>query len=718
VAEKRPFHVQVAETILAQLRRGTAPWLKPWAPGESRLPHNPVSGTRYRGANAVWLAAVAELQGYDDPRWLTYRQAESIGAQVRRGEKGTPVQYWKFEERVPVRDAQGEPVRDEAGASILRTVRLERPRVFHAVVFNAAQVKNLPEREHRAPQWDPHARAQAILTACGVRLHHDQADRSFYRIATDSIHLPGRDQFATAECYYATALHELAHASGHRSRLARDLAHPFGSEAYAKEELRAEIASMMLGDRLAIGHDPGQHAAYIESWIKVLQDDPLELFRAARDAERIMDYVLGLEQQTALAPARQPAVPEPSSIEGEPMRVASEKTLLVVPYAEKDEAKALGARWDRAVKSWYAPPGTDLNPLARWLPENVSDRAGPPPDPREGFAAALREAGLRLEGLPEMDGKLHRVPVEGGRRGRTDGAYIGYLNGHPAGFIQNHKTGVKRNWKAKGHMLTEAERARLRAQASRKRAEREAELAEQYERRARECEARWGELPEAAADHPYLQAKGVPSLGLRQNEQGALVMPLRDIGGKIWSLQWISPTHKGLEKDARVCGCFHLIDPKGDFGQGGDILVVEGYATGASVHQATGRPVVVAVNATNLAAVGTALRQAYPERAIVFLADDDRHLPPKLHNAGREKAEQAAREVGGHAVFPRFTATERGPDFTDWNDLHRARGLAAVRRQVEAELARVKLRAEERAARALAVSPVEQRRERETSLSR
>jgi hypothetical protein len=169
-------------------------------------------------------------------------------------------------------------------------------------------------------------------------------------------------------------------------------------------------------------------------------------------------------------------------------------------------------------------------------------------------------------------------------------------------------------------------------------------------------------------------------------------MPLRDSGGRIWSLQWISPTHKGLEKDARLSGCFHLIDPKGELGEARDILVVEGYATGASVHQATGRPVVVAVNAANLAAVGTALRQAYPQRPIVFLGDDDRHLPPKLPNAGREKAEQAAREVGGHAVFPRFTATERGPDFTDWNDLHRARGLTVVKRQVEAELARVKRR--------------------------
>jgi antirestriction protein ArdC len=86
------------------------------------------------------------MRGYDDPRWLTYRQAESIGAQVRRGEKGTPIQYWKFEDRVPARDPEGKPVLDEKGEAALRTIRLERPHVFHAVVFNAAQVDHMPAR--------------------------------------------------------------------------------------------------------------------------------------------------------------------------------------------------------------------------------------------------------------------------------------------------------------------------------------------------------------------------------------------------------------------------------------------------------------------------------------------------------------------------------------------------------------------------------------------
>ena len=127
----------------------------------------------------------------------------------------------------------------------------------------------------------------------------DQGDRAFYRPATDRIHLPERDSFKSADTYYTTALHEPGHWTGHPSRLDRDLAHPFGSIGYAKEELRAEIVSLMVGDRLGIGHEPGQHAAYVKSWVHVLKEDPKEILRASRDADEIAGYVLGLEKDRA-----------------------------------------------------------------------------------------------------------------------------------------------------------------------------------------------------------------------------------------------------------------------------------------------------------------------------------------------------------------------------------------------------------------------------------
>lgn len=292
---KKPFHEVVAEKLIEQLKAGTAPWQRPWEPGEPNayLPMNPTTGKRYKGINAIHLMA----QGRSDGRWMTYKQAAAVGAQVRKGEKGTPVQYWKFSEEQNKVDESGRPVLNAKGEPVKETVQLERPRVFFATVFNAEQIDGLPPIQKKEQTWSAVERAEHILKASGASITHAPGDRAFYRPATDSIHLPDRGQFPTADNYYATALHELGHWTGHASRLDRDLAHPFGSEGYAKEELRAEIASMIVGDELGIGHDPGQHAAYVGSWIKALQDEPLEVFRAAADAEKIHDYVLAFEQK-------------------------------------------------------------------------------------------------------------------------------------------------------------------------------------------------------------------------------------------------------------------------------------------------------------------------------------------------------------------------------------------------------------------------------------
>ncbi len=292
---KKPFHETVAEKLIKQLEEGTAPWQRPWNSGESGafLPYNPATDNRYKGINSLYLLS----QNRDDQRWMTYKQAAEAGAQVRKGEKGTGIQYWKFVDEHIKKDAAGKPLVDSDGKPVKELVKLERPRVFFATVFNAEQIDGLPPIQRKPQTWDLIERAEGILSTCGVAIHYNGSDRAFYRPSTDSIHLPEKGQFPSAEKFYATALHEIGHSSGHPNRLNRDLTHPFGSDGYAKEELRAEIASMILGDALGIGHDPSQHAAYVGSWIKVLKDDPMEIFRAAADAEKIQHYVLGLEQQ-------------------------------------------------------------------------------------------------------------------------------------------------------------------------------------------------------------------------------------------------------------------------------------------------------------------------------------------------------------------------------------------------------------------------------------
>lgn len=715
----RDYADQVAGALIEQLRAGTAPWVKPWQPGERFMPYNPNTGNAYHGMNAVWLMSCAEARGYGDARWMTYRQTREAGAQVRKGEKGAVIQFWKWQGLEPVRDAEGKPVLDQDGNPVRQAVRYERPRVWSAVVFNAAQIDGLPPAQDRPAlaAWERHEWAETILDRFGVAIRHVQGDRAFYRLADDTITLPERSQFPSADRYYATALHEASHASGHPSRLNRaDLGHPFGSEAYAREELRAEIASLMLGEQLGIGHDPGQHAAYVASWIRILENDPREIFRAAADAEKITALVRSFEREPEQQAGRmlEQAQPEPEQgraadtavqvrapvmiQENHPaMTTTDDRTYLAVPYAEKDDAKQRGAKWDRQAKAWYVPAGVALESFVAWLPARGSVHIAVDANPAEQFAAALRECGLRPDGPVQMDGEMHRVPVEGDKGRERSGAYVGHLDGRPAGFIQNFKTGVKTTWKAAGPAMAlgAEDRARMAAEAAQKRQERALERERQYERTAQEVDALWTAATPVMT-HPYLEEKGVPSHGLRQaaegqtitvrdregNERvvdiaGRLLVPVADADGRKTSLQFIEPGGaKMFMPDGRVEGGHFVI---GDTAQPGPVLIAEGYATAATLHALTGMPAIVAFNAGNLPPVAQTYRQLYPDRPLYIASDNDhRREAEGKPNVGREKAEEAATAVGGFALLPAFPEQDAG---SDWNDLARGQGAEMARRQ-------------------------------------
>lgn len=377
--KSRDYRQELTDLIIKKLEEGAAPWQKPWKPGESGLfPHNPTTNKPYRGANALHLTLVAEMRNYNDPRWMTYKQAAEEGYQVRKGEKGTVVEYWKFHEEKPLLDGQGQPVLDEeTGKPKTVTYALDKPKVFRAVVFNAKQMDNVPEwkNEPKTFDWDPSERAEQIIRESGARIFHDQADRAYYSPVHDDIHLPGRDQFASAEAYYGTALHELGHWTGHSSRLNRDLAHPFGSEEYAKEELRAELASYFMSHRLGIAHDTDRHAAYVKSWIKVLREDKNEIFRASRDAERITEFLMSpeLAKNVDLARAQSLTVADLTAEQYRAMNAADEvfQRELVRVYGEE---KAGDARYqtmhedpavEKARKDYHAATEVWRNAVAQ-----------------------------------------------------------------------------------------------------------------------------------------------------------------------------------------------------------------------------------------------------------------------------------------------------------------------------------------------------------------
>jgi hypothetical protein len=167
-------------------------------------------------------------------------------------------------------------------------------------VFNASQIEGIPPyAPRRRPAWEIAQTGENILHSSEAKIVHDQNDRAFYHRAEDAIHLPPKAGFRTAADYYGTALHELAHWSGHPDRLNRQTlneSYVFGNPSYAKEELRAELASLFLAAERGVPHNPEQHAAYLASWIKALKEDKNEIFRAARDAQKAADFLLELER--------------------------------------------------------------------------------------------------------------------------------------------------------------------------------------------------------------------------------------------------------------------------------------------------------------------------------------------------------------------------------------------------------------------------------------
>lgn len=290
--EKRPLHEEVAEKLIKQIEAGTAPWQKPWKSMPS-APYNPTTGANYRGGNSLWL----EMQGRSDPRWMTYKQAQDIGAQVRKGEKGTPIEYWKFKEEKIKTDSNGKKVLDENGKPVKVSYELKPPRVFTASVFNAEQIDGLPELKKPELTWNPNERAEKIIQGSGVPVIHEAGNKAFYRPSTDTITMPFKEQFPSVEKYTSTLMHELGHATGHESRLNRDLSGRFGSESYASEELRVDIGSYIVGREIGVQPDLERNAAYVKSWVKALKDDPREIFRASKDAEKIAETILSYEHQ-------------------------------------------------------------------------------------------------------------------------------------------------------------------------------------------------------------------------------------------------------------------------------------------------------------------------------------------------------------------------------------------------------------------------------------
>lgn len=277
-------HEIVTEKILEALDRGVVPWSRPW---NLTGGHQNLKGRKYRGVNPLLLEIAADAKGYDLPYWGTFNQVKSHGGKVKKGEKGTLVTFWKVYEK------ENPETGEEERRFILRYFN----------VFNVAQTEGMKwtAPETVSHDHDPIREGDALIEGMpnAPVIQVKASDRAYYRPGTDTVVLPQLDQYAVAADFYRVAFHELVHATGHESRLDRNLSEAImRDDSYANEELVAEIGAAMLCGVAGIDSNIEQNAAYIAGWRRKLTDDPKLIVSAAGKAQKAADYIIGAEPES------------------------------------------------------------------------------------------------------------------------------------------------------------------------------------------------------------------------------------------------------------------------------------------------------------------------------------------------------------------------------------------------------------------------------------
>ena len=301
-APKRDLAQEITARIIAQLEHGVRPWRKPWnaahCDGRIVLPLR-ANGVAYRGINVLLLWMTSVANGYGSPFWLTFRQAREHGAHVRKGERGTTVVYYGQQTRTSVGDEGAE---EQESFRFLKGY----------TVFSADQIEGLDDAWH--PRPTPPApverldRCETFFAALPADVRHG-GGQAYYAIGSDHIQLPPIEAFESVETYYSTRAHETCHWTRHPSRLDRDFGRKrWGDEGYAVEEIVAEIGASYLGAHLDVPDSHIEdHASYIASWLRVLNNDRKAIFAAAARAQEAVDLLHRLAGTTA-EPGVEPGV--------------------------------------------------------------------------------------------------------------------------------------------------------------------------------------------------------------------------------------------------------------------------------------------------------------------------------------------------------------------------------------------------------------------------
>lgn len=297
---REDFRQRITNALIANVQSTNAlPWQQGW-PQINVRPFNPGTGEKFKAGNVLNLMLEQVRRGSQDPRWMTLAQANDAGLRIRQNAKAAYVEYWEFEWSKPS-PASSAPAQKAGAPDYSR----RQGRVLYAPLFNGADIVGIPAFERKV-DWNPNELVEQLIAATGVQIEHSTVSKAgfgvvenaaYYSSSGEKVVVPPRGSFASEGDYYATVIHQLAKWTGHHSRLNRpapDETQPFGSPVYAREELRAEMASLFLTSMLGVsGAAVQNHESYASGWLQLLKGDKHEVFRAARDAEKIVEHLFG-----------------------------------------------------------------------------------------------------------------------------------------------------------------------------------------------------------------------------------------------------------------------------------------------------------------------------------------------------------------------------------------------------------------------------------------
>lgn len=618
-------------------------------PAQDR-PFNPANGQFYNGINDLTLS----LAGHTDPRWLTASQLTQLGYVLKDNAMPVKIEQWFTQ------DKGGKP--------------LEQPRLVTVEVYNGSQFDGIAAYEKQQNIDQPNAKIadlrKFIDDAVTQTVPGSQLSKDIYIIGALATNIVNRERGYDKDFLDMKKLPDSL----------------LMSVSYKRGELDNPELSFSSKAVLRTAYMAGNAVAKAYEYFNRDDDIYPKLINSAKDRIAAFQKINDLGVNIGPKPAKE-----------DKMDNTIERTYVNVPYDQRAEAKAQGAKYDPNMKSWYIVKDHKGFDLAKF-PEHSPT---PPLPPEKSFADFAQSHGLKIDSNAVVgNGKMQRVAVDGDKGQEKSGGYILHLKGVANGYISNFKRGIESlKWvNTKQNTLT-AERVMIDdAKAQEVKNTHDVERTKQYEFNAKRAFAIIANKENQYADsrdfkHPYLENKGIKGHGIKVQidannpDSKKLLIPLTNIDGKIRSIQFINESgDKFFLPGGEKGGNFHLIDDKKEFkkpitGQGyADIYIAEGFATGASIHEATGKPVVVAFDAGNLVKVADNIRKAMPEVNICICADND---IKKEFNVGIAKATEAAELVNGTVKTPNFNTDQINRGLTDFNDLMKEGGKQAVQQELK-----------------------------------